>query len=381
MNNFFNLSLLFSLILLNFSYSQDLVLPLDNEGDNSIIVDETNYEMELVFEDKNIIWSIEFFEDNSILAAVKSGSIFHYKDGEKTEIKGLPEIYLRGQGGLMDLAFHPNFKENRWLYFSYASEYEGEKGGNTTIARAKLIEDSLEDLEILYKGTPNSTKGQHFGGRLEFDNEGYLYFAIGDRGNRNVNPQDLSLDGGKIYRINDDGSIPMDNPFFDTPNARKAIYSYGHRNPQGMFKHPLTGKIWTNEHGPRGGDEINIIRKGKNYGWPKITYGINYSGTTITKNKSLPGMEQPLYYWLPSIAPSCFEYISSDMYPNWKGSLLAGALVFKYVERIGLKDNKVVYRSKIAEGLGRPRDVKQGPDGLIYVAIENKGVYKILAKE
>ena len=380
MNNFFNLSLLFSLILLNFSYSQDLVLPLDNEGDNSIIVDETNYEMELVFEDKNIIWSIEFFEDNSILAAVKSGSIFHYKDGEKTEIKGLPEIYLRGQGGLMDLAFHPNFKENKWLYFSYASEYEGEKGGNTTIARAKLIEDSLEDLEILYKGTPNSTKGQHFGGRLEFDNEGYLYFAIGDRGNRNVNPQDLTLDGGKIYRINDDGSIPMDNPFFDTPNARKAIYSYGHRNPQGMFKHPLTGKIWTNEHGPRGGDEINIIRKGKNYGWPKITYGINYSGTTITKNKSLPGMEQPLYYWLPSIAPSCFEYISSDMYPNWKGSLLAGALVFKYVERIGLKDDKVVYRSKIAEGLGRPRDVKQGPDGLIYVAIENKGVYKILAK-
>ena len=381
MNNFFNLSLLFSLILLNFSYSQDLVLPLDNEGDNSIIVDETNYEMELVFEDKNIIWSIEFFEDNSILAAVKSGSIFHYKDGEKTEIKGLPEIYLRGQGGLMDLAFHPNFKENKWLYFSYASEYEGEKGGNTTIARAKLIEDSLEDLEILYKGTPNSTKGQHFGGRLEFDNEGYLYFAIGDRGNRNVNPQDLSLDGGKIYRINDDGSIPMDNPFFDTPNARKAIYSYGHRNPQRMFKHPLTGKIWTNEHGPRGGDEINIIRKGKNYGWPKITYGINYSGTTITKNKSLPGMEQPLYYWLPSIAPSCFEYISSDMYPNWKGSLLAGALVFKYVERIGLKDDKVVYRSKIAEGLGRPRDVKQGPDGLIYVAIENKGVYKILTKE
>ena len=381
MNNFFNLSLLFSLILLNFSYSQDLVLPLDNEGDNSIIVDETNYEMELVFEDKNIIWSIEFFEDNSILAAVKSGSIFHYKDDEKTEIKGLPEIYLRGQGGLMDLAFHPNFKENKWLYFSYASEYEGEKGGNTTIARAKLIEDSLEDLEILYKGTPNSTKGQHFGGRLEFDNEGYLYFAIGDRGNRNVNPQDLSLDGGKIYRINDDGSIPMDNPFFDTPNARKAIYSYGHRNPQGMFKHPLTGKIWTNEHGPRGGDEINIIRKGKNYGWPKITYGINYSGTTITKNKSLPGMEQPLYYWLPSIAPSCFEYISSDMYPNWKGSLLAGALVFKYVERIGLKDDKVVYRSKIAEGLGRPRDVRQGPDGLIYVSIENKGVYKILAKE
>ena len=252
------------------------------------------------------------------------------------------------------------------------------KGGNTTIARAKLIDNSLTDLEVLYKGSPETKKGQHFGGRLEFDNDNFLYFSIGDRGNRNVNPQDLTVDGGKIYRIKDDGTIPVDNPFYNSPNAKRAIYSYGHRNPQGMFKHPETGEIWTNEHGPRGGDEINIIQKGKNYGWPKITYGINYSGTTITKDKSLPNMEQPLYYWLPSIAPSSFEYISSEIYPNWKGSLLAGALVFKYIERIGIKNNKVISRSKIAEDLGRPRDVKQGPDGYIYVSIENKGVYKII---
>jgi glucose/arabinose dehydrogenase len=337
--------------------------------------------MELIFEDENIIWSIEFFEDNSILAAVKSGKLFHYINGEKIEISGLPEIYLRGQGGLMDIVFHPDFKENNWLYFSYASEDAGEKGGNTTISRAKLINNNLVDLEVLYKASPNTRKGQHFGGRLAFDNENYLYFSVGDRGNRDVYPQDITLDGGKIYRIMDDGSIPSDNPFFNSPNAKKAIYSYGHRNPQGMFKHPITGKIWTNEHGPRGGDEINIIKKGKNYGWPKITYGINYSGTTITKNKSLPNMEQPLYYWLPSIAPSSFEYISSDVYPNWKGSLLAGALVFKYIERIGLKNDKVVYRSKIAEDLGRPRDIKQGPDGFVYVSIEGKGIYKILPKE
>ena len=368
------------LLILNFSFGQDLK-PLDQEGEDSIITDETNYEMELVFEDENIIWAIEFFEDNSILATVKSGSIFHYKDGIKTKIQGVPDIYVRGQGGLMDIAFHPNFNENKWLYFSYASEDDGEKGGNTTIARAKLIEDSLIDLEVLYKGSPNSRKGQHFGGRLEFDNENYLYFSIGDRGNRDVNPQDINIDGGKIYRINDDGTIPKDNPFFNDPDAKKAIYSYGHRNPQGMFKHPVTGEIWTNEHGPRGGDEINIIKKGKNYGWPKITYGINYSLTTITKDKSLPGMEQPLYYWLPSIAPSSFEYISSNIYPNWNGSLLAGALVFKYIERIGLKNNKVISRSKIAEDLGRPRDVKQGPDGYIYVSIENKGIYKIVPKE
>jgi len=379
MNNIFNLSVLL-IILSNFSCAQDLK-PIDSEADNSILVDESKYEMELIFEDENIIWSIEFFEDNSILAAVKSGSLFHYINGEKIEIGGLPEIYLRGQGGLMDIVLHPDFKENNWLYFSYASEDTGEKGGNTTISRAKLINNNLVDLEVLYKASPNTRKGQHFGGRLTFDNENYLYFSVGDRGNRDVYPQDINLDGGKIYRINDDGSIPSDNPFFNNPNAKKAIYSYGHRNPQGMFKHPITGKIWTNEHGPRGGDEINIIKKGKNYGWPKITYGINYSGTTITKNKSLPKMEQPLYYWLPSIAPSSFEYISSDIYPNWKGSLLAGALVFKYIERIGLKNDKVVYRSKIAENLGRPRDIKQGPDGFVYVSVEGKGVYKILPKK
>ena len=380
MKKVFSISILLGILIINYSCAQD-IKPLDYESNNTILTSETNYEMELVFEDENIIWAIEFFDDNSILATVKSGSLFHYKDGKKTEIKGLPEIYLRGQGGLMDIVLHPDFKNNKWLYFSYASKGVGEKGGNTTIARAKLTDDTLVDLEVLYKGTPNSKKGQHFGGRLEFDNDNYLYFSIGDRGNREVNPQDITIDGGKIYRIKDDGTIPKDNPFYNTPNSKKAIYSYGHRNPQGMFKHPITGEIWTNEHGPRGGDEINIIKKGKNYGWPKITYGINYSGTTITKNKSLTDMEQPLYYWLPSIAPSSFEYISSDIYPNWNGSLLAGALVFSQVERIGLKDNKVVTRSKIAEGLGRPRDVKQGPDGFIYVSIENKGVYKILPKK
>ena len=380
MKKVFSISILLGILIINYSCAQD-IKPLDYESNNTILTSETNYEMELVFEDENIIWAIEFFDDNSILATVKSGSLFHYKDGKKTEIKGLPEIYFRGQGGLMDIALHPDFKNNKWLYFSYASKGVGEKGGNTTIARAKLTDDTLVDLEVLYKGTPNSKKGQHFGGRLEFDNDNYLYFSIGDRGNREVNPQDITIDGGKIYRIKDDGTIPKDNPFYNTPNSKKAIYSYGHRNPQGMFKHPITGEIWTNEHGPRGGDEINIIKKGKNYGWPKITYGINYSGTTITKNKSLPNMEQPLYYWLPSIAPSSFEYISSNIYPNWNGSLIAGALVFSHIERIGLKNNKVVSRSKIAEGLGRPRDVKQGPDGFIYASIENKGVYKILPKK
>ncbi|MBL6647918.1 MAG: PQQ-dependent sugar dehydrogenase [Flavobacteriaceae bacterium] len=369
-----NISIYFTILIImfNFSCGQE---PNDK---NEIVTDELNYEMELVFENEGIIWGLEFLNDNSIVATVKSGSIIHYKDGVKKELKGVPEIYLRGQGGLLDIAIHPNFEKNKFIYLSYASEDIEGKGGNTTISRAVLNGDTLEELEVLYKGTPDSRKGQHFGGRMEFDNENYLFFSIGDRGNRNVNPQDMTIDGGKIYRIKDDGTIPKDNPFYNDANAKKAIYSYGHRNPQGMFKHPESGKIWTNEHGPRGGDEINIIEKGKNYGWPKITYGINYSGTTITKNKSLPNMEQPLYYWIPSIAPSSFEYISSEIYPDWKGSLLAGALVFKYIERIVLEDDIVVSRSKIAENLGRPRDIKQGPDGYIYVSIENKGVYKIM---
>lgn len=370
-----NISIYFTILIIMFNFS----CGQEPQNKNEIIVtDELNYEMELVFENEGIIWGLEFLNDNSILATVKSGSIIHYKDGVKKELKGVPEIYFRGQGGLLDIAIHPNFEKNKFIYLSYASEDIEGKGGNTTISRAILNGDALEELEVLYKGTPNSRKGQHFGGRMEFDNENYLFFSIGDRGNRNVNPQDITIDGGKIYRIKDDGTIPEDNPFYNVGNAKKAIYSYGHRNPQGMFKHPESGKIWTNEHGPRGGDEINIIEKGKNYGWPKITYGINYSGTTITKNKSLPNMEQPLYFWIPSIAPSSFEYISSEIYPDWKGSLLAGALVFKYIERIVLEDDIVVSRSKIAENLGRPRDIKQSPDGFIYVSIENKGVYKIM---
>ena len=373
-----NISIYFTILIImfNFSCGQE-----PNDKNEIIVTDELNYEMELVFENEGIIWGLEFLNDNSILATLKSGSIIHFKDGVKKELKGVPEIYLRGQGGLLDIAIHPNFEKNKFIYLAYASEDIEGKGGNTTISRGILSGDTLEELEVLYKGTPDSRKGQHFGGRMEFDNENYLFFSIGDRGNRNVNPQDITIDGGKIYRIKDDGTIPKDNPFYNDGNAKKAIYSYGHRNPQGMFKHPVSGKIWTNEHGPRGGDEINIIEKGKNYGWPKITYGINYSGTTITKNKSLPNMEQPLYYWIPSIAPSSFEYISSEIYPDWKGSLLAGALVFKYIERIVLEDDIVVSRSKIAENLGRPRDIKQGPDGYIYVSIENKGVYKIIPKK
>ncbi len=336
------------------------------------------YESEVVVSGLSIPWGFTFLPDNSMLITEKAGELIHVKDGKKTVIEGLPDIYVRGQGGLLDIELHPDYKKNGWLYFSYASA-EGEgQGGNTAIMRAKLVDAKLTEKQLLYKAGPNTRRGQHFGSRIVFDNNGYLFFSIGDRGNRDVNPQDMTKDGGKIYRIHDDGRIPKDNPFVASEGAKTAAYSYGHRNPQGMTKDPKTGAIWTNEHGPRGGDEINIIKPGKNYGWPIISYGINYSGTTFTDITAKEGMEQPLFYWVPSIAPSGMAIVDSNKYPAWKGNVLVGSLKFQYLERLELKKGKVVKREKVLEGMGRVRSVKQGPDGFIYVGIENVGIVKII---
>ncbi len=343
-----------------------------------------NYTTEIIIPDLNIPWGMVFLPDGSMLITEKFGELIHYKNGTKTNVEGLPDIYVRGQGGLLDLELHPNYKENGWIYFSFASaEGDGDgdgDGGNTAIMRAKLNGNKLTDNQLLYKAGPNSKKGQHFGSRLEFDNKGYLYFSIGDRGNRDENPQDITRDCGKIYRIHDDGRIPDDNPFVNTPDAKTAIYSYGHRNPQGMVKHPKTGEIWVHEHGPRGGDEINVIQKGKNFGWPSITYGINYSGTPITKKTSRKGMEQPLFFWVPSIAPSGMTFVTSDVYPDWKGDILVGSLKFQYLEHLMLKKGKVVKREILLNGMGRVRNIRQGPDGYLYAALEGVGIVKINPK-
>ncbi|MBU2940739.1 PQQ-dependent sugar dehydrogenase [Lacinutrix sp. C3R15] len=341
----------------------------------------TKHTYEIIVPDLKNPWGFTFLPDGSILINEKSGKMILFKAGTKTMVSNLPEIEVLGQGGLMDIALHPDYKNNGWLYISYASSNDENDGAHTTILRAKLEENKLVNQEVLYKALPNTTAGQHFGSRIAFDNAGFLYFSIGDRGERDINPQDITRDGGKIYRLHDDGTIPADNPFVNTPNAKKAIYSYGHRNPQGMTKHPITGKIWTHEHGPRGGDEINSIESGKNYGWPKITYGINYHGTKITKNTKLPGMEQPIHYWDPSIAPSGMEFITSNIYPKWKDNLLVGSLKFQYLNRCVLKNNKVVLEEKLLDGLGRVRSVCQGLDGYIYVGIENVGIVKIIPKK
>jgi glucose/arabinose dehydrogenase len=337
-----------------------------------------NYKTEIVVPDLDIPWGFVFLPDGALLITEKTGELIYSKDGTKTIIEGLPEVYVRGQGGLLDIELHPDYSKNGWLYITYASTDGEGDGGNTALIRAKLNGNKLTNVELLYKAGPNSKRGQHFGSRIEFDNDGFLYFSVGDRGDRDVNPQDVTRDCGKIYRLNADGSIPEDNPFVDTPNAKTAIFSFGHRNPQGMVKHPETGKIWIHEHGPKGGDEINIVQKGKNFGWPKISYGINYIGTTFTEDTALPGLEQPLFYWVPSIAPSGMTFITSDIYPDWKGNLLIGSLKFEYIERLVLKNDKVVKREKLLEGMGRVRNIREGLDGYIYAALEGVGIVKIV---
>jgi glucose/arabinose dehydrogenase len=338
---------------------------------------ELTYTTELVVPDVEVPWGMVFMPNGSLLYTEKEGKLIRFQYGKKHVISGLPETYVRGQGGLMGIALHPDFEQNKRIYFSMATANADKSGGNTALYSATLLGNSLQDVQLLYKAVPDTKKGVHFGSRIVFDAAGYLYFSIGDRGQRDVNPQDITRDNGKIYRLHDDGSIPTDNPFVGVANAKEAIFSYGHRNPQGLVIHPETGALWEHEHGPKGGDEINIIEAGKNYGWPKITYGKNYSGTSITKNRSLPGMEQPFYYWVPSIAASGMAFVTGNKYPDWKGDLLVGSLKKTYLERLHIRNNKVVAREKIADGIGRVRDVIIGPYGFIYLAVEFEGIYRI----
>jgi glucose/arabinose dehydrogenase len=371
MRNSVFLSFLY-IILFNNSCAQNA----ENQISSSV---NTPFSAVLLIDEIQVPWGMTFLPDGGILITEKSGELIHFVNGKKTTILNVPKVYNRGQGGLLDIELHPDYINNGWVYISYASSEGEEKGGHTALMRAKIENNALINKEVLYKAGPNTTKGQHFGSRIAFDDNGYLFLSIGERGSRDENPQDLSRDGGKIYRFHDDGSIPESNPFFGNSNAINAIFSYGHRNPQGLVKHPKTGEIWDHEHGPRGGDEINIIKPGANYGWPVITYGINYSGTEITDKKEMEGMEQPIHYWTPSIAPSGMTFITTDAYgSDWNGSLLVGSLAFQYLERLEMDGPKVIKREKLIDGLGRVRDVKEDPNGIIHVAVEGKGIYKLI---
>ncbi|MEK6782889.1 MAG: PQQ-dependent sugar dehydrogenase [Bacteroidota bacterium] len=317
-------------------------------------------------------WGMAFLPDGRALVTERAGEIRIIENGKLLEerIAGVPAVFAKGQGGLMDIQLHPDYANNGWIYLSYAKP-QGTEGG-TVIARAKLEGNTLANLEELFQAMPLSSSEAHFGSRIAFDGKGYIFFTSGERGKKE-NAQDLGNHLGKVLRLHDDGKIPVDNPFVNTTGAMPEIWSYGHRNLQGLYYDKETETLWNHEHGPQGGDELNRVEKGKNYGWPVITYGINYDNTPITDITEKEGMEQPVRYWVPSIAPCGMTMVTSDRYPNWKGNFLVGALSFQLVARVELADGKFVKEERLLEKIGRVRAVVQSPDGYIYITTENPG--------
>lgn len=343
------------------------------------------FTLEKVADGLEIPWGMVFLPDGSMLVTEKKGTLIHlFPDGTKEYIKNVPEVISRSQGGLLDIELHPDYAENGWLYLSYSrfKPAEGNVLSTTAVSRYRLKGNRLTDEELIFEAQDYAYTRHHYGCRLEFGADGYLYISMGDRGAREVHPQDLTRYPGKVHRVNDDGTIPADNPFYDTEGAVKTIYSYGHRNIQGMALHPVTGAMWTHEHGPRGGDEINILKAGANYGWPVVSYGINYDGTVFTELTHKDGMEDPVHYWVPSIAPSGMDFVTSDLYPAWKGHLLVGSLRFSYLNLCYLEGDRVVSEEMLLRNIGRLRNVRQAPDGFIYIEVEGPGrIYKIVPAE
>ena len=322
-------------------------------------------------------WGLAFLPDGGMLVTERPGRLRIVGNDRRLDpnpVSGLPSVTAYGQGGLLDVALHPRYAQNGLVYLSYAARGEG--GIGTEVARGRLTGHRLENVEVIFRQQPKGTTGRHFGSRLVFDREGYLYITLGERGeqDRAQRPDDHA---GSVIRLHDDGRVPKDNPFVGKAGWKPEKYTLGNRNMQGAALHPQTGLLWTHEHGPQGGDEINVIRAGVNYGWPVITYGANYgTGTKIGEGTHKPGMAQPLHYWVPSIAPSGMAFYTGDKFPAWRGDLFIGALRDQMLVRIKLDGEKVVGEERIIRNiLGRIRDVRNGPDGYIYLLTdESNGV-------
>jgi glucose/arabinose dehydrogenase len=317
-------------------------------------------------------WGLEFLPDGRMLVTERAGRLrIVTASGQiSAPLTGVPAVVARGQGGLLDVALDPKFADNRTIYLSYSEAGEG--GVGTAVARGRLTDTALEDVRVIYRQQPKVSGGGHFGSRIVFRRDGTLFVTQGDRMGYREQAQDLSSLLGKIVRINSDGSVPRDNPFVGRQGVRPEIWSYGHRNLQSAVLHPDTGDLWTVEHGARGGDELNRPQAGKNYGWPTITYGRDYSGAKIGEGTAKAGMEQPVYYWDPVIAPSGMEAYTGDKYPGWKGSIFIGSLTPGGVVRLTIANGRVTREERYLASLGeRIRDVKQGRDGLLYVTTDS----------
>jgi aldose sugar dehydrogenase len=322
-------------------------------------------------------WALAFLPDGDILITERGGRLRLMHDGHlaSAPIGGIPRVDTRTQDGLMDLALHPLFARNRILYFTYSKP--GERGDTTALASAKFDGTTLTEVRDLFVADAWSTAGGNSGSRIAFGLDGKLYMSVGER-HEQMPAQDLRTHKGKIVRLNDDGTIPPDNPFVGRQDARPEIFAYGVRNPQGLFVDASTGTIWEHEHGPRGGDELNIIARGHNYGWPAITYGINYNGTTISKDTARDGMDQPVVHWTPSISPSGLTIYSGDRFPGWRGSVFLGALSGLNLRRLEVRDRRVTHEEVLVlQRAQRIRDVRQGPDGLLYVLTDGGALLRL----
>lgn len=343
-----------------------------------------DYRVVTVADGFEVPWSMTWLPGGDMLVTERPGRLRVVRDGRllPDPVPGVPEVLANGQGGLLEVAAHPDFATNRTIYLSYSKPL-AEGGSTTALARARFENDQLRDVEEIF--VAQSSGGGHYGGRIVFDGNGHLFLSIGDRqapprGDLETHPaQDLSNHHGVVVRLNEDGSVPSDNPFVGEGGVGQAgalpeIWSYGHRNPQGMALHPATGELWSTEHGPQGGDELNRVQAGLNYGWPVVGYGVNYrSGTAIHEGTTREGMENPLHVWVPSIGTSGFMIYDGDAFPEWRGYMFAGGLSGERVDRVQIEDGQVVVSETVFRDMGRVRDVRQGPDGLIYVALEERG--------
>jgi glucose/arabinose dehydrogenase len=319
-------------------------------------------------------WSMAWLPDGRMLVTERAGRLRVVSRDFKLDpkaVEGLPQIAAVGQGGLFDVVLHPGYADNGWIYIAYSGPGSG--GHGTELMRARLEGHRLTRPQVLFRLEPKSSTGFHFGGRIVFDRQGYVYLTLGDRGDKD-RAQRLDDHAGSVIRLHDDGRVPSDNPFVARAGARAEKFTLGNRNMQGAALHPQTGELWTHEHGPQGGDEINVIRAGRNYGWPVISYGANYgTGTRIGEGTHKAGMEQPLYKWVPSIAPSGMAFYAGDKFPNWRGNLLVGALRDEMLVRLELDGEKIVREERlIKDAIGRIRDVRTGPDGYIYLLTDER---------
>lgn len=325
-------------------------------------------------------WSIAFLPGGDILITEKSGRLRLVRNGvlRMEPIEGVPAVLDQGQGGLMDVVPHPDFESNQFVYLTYSKPIGDGSEATTALGRGRFVNDRLMDFEDIFVSQTRGRAG-HFGSRLAFDANGYIFVTVGERqipssGDLEAHPaQDITNHHGTVNRLNDDGSVPTDNPFVGQGDARPEIWSYGHRNPQGLAIHPETGDIWVTEHGPQGGDEFNRILPGLNYGWPVIGYGVNYgSGLAIHEGTRREGIESPTYFWVPSIATAGLMVYTGDLFPEWKGNIFAGGLAGQQMARLTMEGQRVAQEETLLQGLGRVRDIRQSPDGYIYVAIDGR---------